>query len=577
MDEKSKRLRKEAKKFNVLYVEGEKQVRESLKNFLSTFFNSVVTANCGMDGLDIYKQCVKDDKIFNIVITDLNTTKLDGSKLCEEILKINNNQMIVVISSNAYSEHFIKLINLGINYFIQKPIDNENVTNVLYKAVRSIKNEYEIIQKHERLSEQNENLELEVQHQTLALYQRLYYDELTKLPKRNRLIEDIDKLDPCGLLIINIDDFKNINSVYGHDLGDKVLVEFTEALLNIALERGCGVYNIGGDEFVFLNINNKVEGYCQDTAKLILDTIEDSGINIELDSDKINVSLNITIGMAVDEEQLFNKAQMALALAEQKRLPFVVYSKEFNLEKEPTNDIQITKMIKNAIDEDRVVPYFQPIHTSEGKIKYESLIRIEEGEKVISPASFLEISKKIRYYPKLTRIMIEKSFTIFSNREEEFSINLSFEDIINHKTMEFLFEMIEKYNVNNQLIIEILESENIDDFNIVKAFILKVKALGARIAIDDFGSGYSNFSYLLQMHPDFIKIDGSIIKNIDHDEGSNMIAKTIKTLTANFGAKTVAEFIHNEDVYKTVKELGVDAFQGYYFSEPVKLTCELRD
>ncbi|MEA3288853.1 MAG: EAL domain-containing protein [Campylobacterota bacterium] len=569
MDKKIEIFTENAKNFNVLYVEDNENILEALNEFFGTLFSSVETAINGVEGLEKYKS-----KSFDLVITDLTMPKMDGFELSREILNINENQMIIIVSADGNKEVIIELINMGINYFIKKPIEKENMINVLTKAVRSVKSSYEYIQKNELLSEKNETLELEVQHQTLALYQRLYYDELTKLPKRNRLIEDIEKLAPFALMIINIDEFKNINSVYGHALGDNVLVEFTRVLLNIALDRGCSVYNIGGDEFVFLNTNNKERGYCKQTANIILDTIEQNGIDIEIGGETLNIALNITIGMAINEEQLLNKAQMALELSEQKRLPFIVYDKEFNLEQDPSNDIKIINMIKSAIDEDRVVPYFQPIYTVDGKVKYESLIRIEDGDKVISPVHFLDISKKVRYYPKLTRIMIEKSFKIFSKRDEEFSINLSFEDIINHKTMEFLFESIEKYKVNDQLIIEILESENIDDFNIVKDFILKVKALGVRIAIDDFGSGYSNFSYLLQMHPDFIKIDGSIIKNIDHDEGSNMIAKTIKTLTNNFGAKTVAEFIHNEEVYEKVKELGVDGFQGYYFSEPKKFDKE---
>ncbi|MEA3499309.1 MAG: EAL domain-containing protein, partial [Campylobacterota bacterium] len=122
---------------------------------------------------------------------------------------------------------------------------------------------------------------------------------------------------------------------------------------------------------------------------------------------------------------------------------------------------------------------------------------------------------------------------------------------------------------------EILESENIDDFKILKDFISKMKKLGVRIAIDDFGSGYSNFSYILQMQPDFIKIDGSIIKNIDSCKNSYKIAKSIAQFARRIDAKTIAEYIHSEEVYKKAKKLGIDAFQGFHFSEPAKTVIDI--
>jgi EAL domain-containing protein (putative c-di-GMP-specific phosphodiesterase class I) len=120
----------------------------------------------------------------------------------------------------------------------------------------------------------------------------------------------------------------------------------------------------------------------------------------------------------------------------------------------------------------------------------------------------------------------------------------------------------------SRVIIEILESESISDFETLNKFIEKVKQYQVSIAIDDFGSGYSNFIYLAQIKPDFIKIDGSLIKNLDKDDKSFVITKHINNFAKELGCKTIAEFVHNQNVLQIVKKLNVDGIQGYFIAEP---------
>lgn len=427
-------------------------------------------------------------------------------------------------------------------------------------------------EKTKEFKELNDTLEEKVMHQTLTLYQRLYYDNLTKLPNRKKLLEDINTLDPIGILILNIKDFKDVNSVYGHTVGNLVLIELARTLLNIALERNCNLYHIGADEFVLLNLRNDIKSYCYGTANSIIYAIEKEGLVVEHDNKPLKILLTLNIGMARTKENLLNNAQLALKYSSKNYLSFYKYDKDDNLEKDSSNNIEVANLIKKAIDKDNIVPFFQPIYNKKNQIiKYETLIRIEDASRIISPFIFLDISKKIKYYNQLTKTIIEKSFELFHNRNEEFSINLSFEDIINNDTKEFLFNKIDQYNVNEKLFIEILETEDIDDFNIVKDFIKKIRSKGVKIAIDDFGSGYSNFAYLLEIEPDIIKIDGSIIKNIHKDKKAYKMAQTIISFAKKLKAKTVAEFVHNKEVYNKAHKLGIDFFQGYYLGEPKRL------
>ena len=137
-------------------------------------------------------------------------------------------------------------------------------------------------------------------------------------------------------------------------------------------------------------------------------------------------------------------------------------------------------------------------------------------------------------------------------------------------SIDYLLYKLEEYNLYNNLIIEILENESIIDFDLVRNFVEKMKSLGVRIAIDDFGSGYSNFNYILELEPNFIKIDGSIIKKIHNCEKSFKITKAIVLFAKELNIKIIAEFIHNQNVYDKIFELEVDGYQGYFFSEPIE-------
>ena len=190
------------------------------------------------------------------------------------------------------------------------------------------------------------------------------------------------------------------------------------------------------------------------------------------------------------------------------------------------------------------------------------------SKEVFSVFPYLEISKKIKLYEKMMKIMVDKTFALFSNQDIEFSINLSYEDIANEAFMKFLYEKINSYKNPKNIIFEILESDFIEDFSVVKEFTTYVRTKGCKIAIDDFGSGYSNMENILKLKPEIIKIDGSLIKNINLSEESKTIVKNIVNMAKELNAKTVAEYVHSKEVFDIVKNMNIDFLQGFYLSEP---------
>lgn len=220
------------------------------------------------------------------------------------------------------------------------------------------------------------------------------------------------------------------------------------------------------------------------------------------------------------------------------------------------------------------MPVYQAIVNNNNEIlKYEALMRLREFEgekaKLISPYFFLEIAIKSKIYPQLTEVMIAKTFRDMKKNGHNFSINLTFDDIINSHIVDMLRSQIKKYAIANQITFEIVESENIDDFPHAKKFVQEFKAMGVQIAIDDFGTGYSNFTHVLELEPDYLKIDGSLIKNIEHDKKSYELVKSIVNFSKSLGIQTIAEFVSSKEIFEICESLGIDQFQGYYFSEPL--------
>lgn len=394
-------------------------------------------------------------------------------------------------------------------------------------------------------------------------------DLVTSLPNRQKMIEDIDDFNhEMKLAIIQIDKFKEVNDFYGVETGDSLLINISLILKKIVAKDKVTIYKVNGDEFAILEFGaTTVEEFTKTVSNVI--KYFDHNV-VVVDDDNFNIAVNVGVA-AGKKENLFFNAEMTLRKAIESSKPLLSY-KSSN-EKEYHNNISMTTKIKDAIKNDKIVIYAQPIvsNTPNSKEKFECLIRMIDGDKVISPHFFLDIAKKARLYPTLTKIVIEKSFNHFMDSKSEFSINLNIEDILDDNIVLFLKRKIEEYRLGHRLVIELVESEGIENFEHIDGFIKEVKKLGCKIAIDDFGTGYSNFEYLMKLNADFIKIDGSLIKNLDCDENSKVVVELIVAFAKRMNIKTIGEFVHNDAVYQIVKEMGIDYTQGYYLGEPVPL------
>ena len=238
--------------------------------------------------------------------------------------------------------------------------------------------------------------------------------------------------------------------------------------------------------------------------------------------------------------------------------------------------IKNVAILKSAIEYDGIVPYIQPIFSNKtGDIThYECLMRItyKENHTVCSIIHMLQLAKEIHLYHDMMRQMIAKTFEVFAHFPYAFTLNLGYEDIANIDSRQFLKEKLTELPDPSKVIFEIIETDMITDYTIVSDFIKEVKTFGCQIAIDDFGSGYSNMENLLKLKPDYLKIDGSLIQNIDHSEKSLKLVKNIINIAHDIHAKTIAEYVHNKAVFDTLSQMDIDYLQGFYLAEPFPLS-----
>ncbi len=405
----------------------------------------------------------------------------------------------------------------------------------------------------------------------------LYHDELTMLPNRRALIRDIkNRKHKEGLCLINIDNFKSINDVYGVKIGDQILKEVASRIKScLEKSNNSKVYKLHADEFAVLHFHKSEKLSIDEYSSIIKSLIERLTEKPYVFGD-YEVFITVSIGVSLSEwindvDELLPTADVALKTAKKQKKHYIFYKDVEKEKKDYAQNIYWTKKLVKALRHDQIKVFYQPIYSIKGNkiTKFECLVRmIDEDGSIITPYKFLEIAKISKIYPELTKRVVKESFSYCKNCQYEFSINIDIQDILNEDVVNFIVENIKKYNVGDRLVFEFLETESIGNYEIIKEFVNDMRKFGCKFAIDDFGSGYSNFERLMELNINYIKIDASFIKKLVYDEDSQKIVKLINDFAHTIGAQTIAEFVSSKEIFDKVVELGIDHAQGFYIGEP---------
>ncbi|MDN5101543.1 EAL domain-containing protein [Aliarcobacter butzleri] len=408
------------------------------------------------------------------------------------------------------------------------------------------------------------------------IIQKQFLDELTSLPNRQKLLNDLKNVINPKIAIINIDDFRNINDFYGFEIGDLLLKKFSDKLSQFKT-KNLNIYRISSDIFVLLADKDFSLEKLKNISNFLIEDICKNPLYINQETFYLTLTIGISSNInEKNNDNVLTKAEFAIYTAKNNNQNIFILDENISIYKSLKNNKELVKNLKNALLKDNLLIFGQKIinnHTN--NIKYEILMRIKlEDGTILFPSSFLEVSKKAKFYLSMTKILVKKACEYFKDKNIEFSLNLTLEDLEDDYTINQIFETIAKTNTAKQITFEIVESEQIENFEKINKFIKDAKSLGCKIAIDDFGTGYSNFSYIAKLNIDIIKIDGSLIKNIHIDKNIQITVSTIVNFAKALNIKTVAEYVHNKEVYECVKNLGIDYSQGYYLHKPEELTFE---
>lgn len=521
-------------------------------------------------GLDEYKSTINENEIYRLQDVSKYIKKVAYFKKIDENLIIGFD-IVYILEGNLAKNYNLKYWlsqNMKSNIIISISIFLLSLLAIylFYKFYLSIivKMQKEISKTNEELYSKNKDLE-----------QKLYIDNLTGLLNQMAINKDLKNMQMPKIIVIDIDSFKIMNDYFGKKVCDELLIQLSKVLTVFAKEYHLQPYRLTGDQFALVEDSPfDIEKY-ETIAQDLIAKLKGKIFNISSSQNTLDyaIELHITMGLALESENTLAKAFTALKMAKKLNKDYVCYFKQIDQMRDFKTNISKSYMINKAIYNNEVMPYFQPIFDRNRNIvKYESLVRIvNDIEGTISPAVFLEISKKTKRYAEIEMILIDKTFqTLIQNPNVTISLNISKTDMIDGVISSFIIEKLSEYDIGKRVVFEILEDENIENISRIENFIKRVKRMGARIAIDDFGSGYSNFAYLLKLMPDFLKIDGSIIKDIDKDRNSYVITRAIVAFAKDLKIKTIAEFVASKEVFDICVDLGVDEFQGFYLGEPKK-------
>jgi len=561
----------------VLFVDDEASLLSGMKRLLRDEY-CVETAVGAVEALKLMDEVPS----FAVIVSDMRMPNMNGVEFLGTVKARWPEATRVMLTGQSDQETACQAVNVGaIFQFLKKPCSPSEVKKVLVEAVAE----------HDRRVQERDRLLTSIadtDRLSSELLQEKLFDSLTSLPNRSALEEQLDLAsedrDHC-VCVLSLDNFSVVNAVGGKAAGDELLQLIANSL-KVKLHEYGVLYRLDGDRFGIHFANLTLDNALAYSSQLV-ETVR----RIDLDWGDLNLSVSVSIGLAQVDNTDPAKSQALIAADVASRL---VKEKGGNgIRAAQNDDSDITQRqeemewvpkIISALKEDRFRVYAQLIQplqpTPEKKgIHCEVLIRMcDESGELVSPGLFIPPTERFNLAPDMDRWMIRNTINwladnpVAERKLSVVSINLSGQSLTDFSMLDYIVNSIKATEIPpHKFCFEVTETSAINCLSHAVKFINQLRAMGCEFALDDFGVGMSSFGYLKTLPVDYVKIDGSFVKEMIDNTVSSTMVRCINEIAQVMGKRTIAEFVENEEISNALRQIGVDYAQGYFVAKPMPI------
>jgi len=552
-------------------------------------FTNVTAAAGGHDALDVLERSIGPDGRSSVdaVVLDIKMPDLDGYAVCRRMREepaLADIPVVMVTGYDRWQEETIHAAyEAGATDILFKPFRTAELINRVITALK-LKRERDLRRQRER------ELEAELAERRV-MEARLQYlvghDDLTGLANRRRLEQILEMASlnaqatgrPLSLLYLDLDRFKLINDREGHGAGDRSLILVANTLRKHA-GPGRHLARISADEFALL-----IEGAGREHARRLAETIRAELESLRYESRGRRYPLSASIGVATLEGGAAGRGAELLAQADQAcysakragRNRVHVYAETDAALADMEHDSRWGERLRRALEGESLVLAFQPVVRlrDHAVTHYEVLVRLREDDgTVVLPGEFLPAAERLGLMPELDRQVVRRTLELIARLPERlsgigFNVNLSGHTLHDPAFVDFVREALSRSGVpGRRITFELTETAAIADPERAGETLGQLRALGCRVALDDFGSGFSTYTYLKRFPVDFLKIDGGFIQQLAWDSVDQALVRSIVEIARALEKETVAEFVGDEETLELVRSYGIHYAQGYHLGRP---------
>jgi len=408
---------------------------------------------------------------------------------------------------------------------------------------------------------------------------QLSYDKATNLPNREVLIHSIPKERQFLFAIVHIENFGELGTIFGYEMLDEILQFISRYLQQWSREFNYSLYRLRGNDFGLLIPRGSMDRV---EAEVLLNRICAALRREFMAWGKLNIHLNIKLGASfVDDAahiDFLSKADLALKDGIRSHRAVSLYKGDESIRDSAYDSLKLYSTLTRNLEGKTCRAYFQPIiDTSTGEVVwFESLLRLRDQDGFyVSPSPFLSLATSTGLDSDITEFMLKEAFTALRKTPCDVSLNVTFKDLLLPEFEKSLFSYLKNFPPSDKrLILEIIERDELVENEACRTFLERAREHGCKIAIDDFGAGYSNFSRLIQLPMDILKIDGSLTQKCLRDEKAQHLIRIVVEYCRANNIKVVAEHVDRPEIAKFLSSCGVHYLQGYHFGIPQESLSE---